>query len=149
MSAAAPTGPRPDLFQLLTQAERLVQRRLSAILRAEDCSAEAWRVLSLLAAEGGRPMTEVADGTFLPPGTLTKVIDQLVEQTLVYRRVDPLDRRRIRAYLSPRGRQLHDRIAARVAVSIGELPMPVSEREQLGELLGALTEALSRRPVTA
>ncbi len=149
MSAAAPTGPRPDLFQLLTQAERLVQRRLSAILRAEGCSAEAWRVLSLLAAEGGRPMTEVADGAFLPPGTLTKVVDQLVEQTLVYRRVDPLDRRRIRAYLSPRGRQLHDRIAARVAGSIGELPMAQSEREQLGELLGALAGALSRRPVTA
>ncbi|MEV4414794.1 MarR family transcriptional regulator [Catellatospora sp. NPDC049609] len=147
MSAAAPTGPRPDLLQLLTQAERLLQRRLSAILRAEDCSAEAWRVLSLLAAEGGRPMTEVADAAFLPPGTLTKVVDQLVEQSLVYRRVDPLDRRRIRAYLSPRGRQLHDRIAARIADSIGEIALPAAERDQLVGLLGALADALSRRPV--
>ncbi|MEV0460063.1 MarR family winged helix-turn-helix transcriptional regulator [Catellatospora methionotrophica] len=149
MPAPAPHGPTPDLLQLLTQAERLLQRRLSAILRAELCSPEAWRVLTLLAAEGGRPMTEVADGAFLPPGTLTKVVDQLVEHSLVYRRVDPLDRRRVRAYLSPRGRQLHDRVAERVRASIGELAMPAAERDQLGALLGALTGALSRHPAAA
>ncbi|WP_155375204.1 MarR family winged helix-turn-helix transcriptional regulator [Catellatospora vulcania] len=149
MPAPAPHGPTPDLLQLLTNAERLLQRRLSAILRAEQCSPEAWRVLTLLAAEGGRPMTEVADGAFLPPGTLTKVVDQLAEHSLVYRRVDPLDRRRIRAYLSPRGRQLHDRIADRVRASIGELAMPEFEREQLAALLSTLTDALSRHPAVA
>lgn len=149
MPTPASHGPTPDLLQLLTNAERLLQRRLSAILRAEQCSPEAWRVLTLLAAEGGRPMTEVADGAFLPPGTLTKVVDQLVEHSLVYRRVDPLDRRRIRAYLSPRGRQLHDRIAGRVQGSIGELALPDADREQLAALLGALTDALSRQPAAA
>lgn len=149
MSVPASSGPAPDLLQLLTQAERLLQRRLSVILRAEDCSAEAWRVLTLLAAEGGRPMTEVAEGAFLPPGTLTKVVDHLVEQGLVYRRVDPLDRRRIRAYLSPRGRRLHDRIDGQVQESVGALALPESDREQLTALLGALTDALSRRPVAA
>lgn len=149
MSAPAPHGPTPDLLHLLTQAERLLQRRLSVILRAEQCSPEAWRVLTLLAAEGGRPMTEVADGAFLPPGTLTKVVDQLVEHSLVYRRVDPLDRRRIRAYLSPRGRQLHDRIAAQVRGSVDELAMPEAERDQLAALLGTLTDALSRQPAAA
>ncbi|GAB4050573.1 MarR family winged helix-turn-helix transcriptional regulator [Catellatospora paridis] len=149
MPAPAPHGPTPDLLQLITHAERLLQRRLSAILRAEQCPPEAWRVLALLAAEGGRPMTEVADGAFLPPGTLTKVVDQLVEHSLVYRRVDPLDRRRIRAYLSPRGRQLHDRIAAQVRGSIAELAMPEGERDQLAALLGALSDALSRHPAAA
>jgi DNA-binding MarR family transcriptional regulator len=149
LSAPAPHGPAPDLLHLLTQAERLLQRRLSVILRAEQCTPEAWRVLTQLAAEGGRPMTEVADGAFLPPGTLTKVMDQLVEHSLVYRRVDPLDRRRIRAYLSPRGRQLHDRIADQVRGSVGELAMPEGDRDQLAALLGALTGALSRQPAAA
>lgn len=48
-------------------------------------------------------MAAVAEAAFLPPPTLTKLVDQLVDQNLVYRRVDPLDRRRILAHLTPRG----------------------------------------------
>ena len=102
-----PTPPprRPqDLMQLLTRAERLAARRLQAALDEHGCSLDAWRVLALLADGEGHPMAAVAEAVFLPPPTLTKLVDQLVDQNLVYRRVDPLDRRRILAHLTPRGR---------------------------------------------
>lgn len=135
----------PDLMRLLTQAERLLARRLSAILQDDGCSTDAWRVLSLLADGAGHPMTEVAEAAFLPPGTLTKLVDHLVEQNLVYRRVDPADRRRIRAYLTARGRLLHQRISVAVQESIDELRC--EDSELLGRLLGGLVDALTRQPV--
>ncbi|MGP4046080.1 MarR family winged helix-turn-helix transcriptional regulator [Streptomyces sp. 2A115] len=90
-------------MHLLTRAERLAARRLQAALEEHDCSLDAWRVLSLLSDGEGHPMTAVAEAAFLPPPTLTKLVDHLVDQNVVYRRVDPLDRRRILAHLTPRG----------------------------------------------
>jgi DNA-binding MarR family transcriptional regulator len=90
-------------MHLLTRAERLAARRLQAALEEHDCSLDAWRVLSLLSDGAGHSMTAVAEAAFLPPATLTKLVDHLVDQNLVYRRVDPLDRRRILAHLTPRG----------------------------------------------
>ncbi|MGW7049696.1 MarR family winged helix-turn-helix transcriptional regulator [Streptomyces avermitilis] len=102
-----PTPPprRPhDLMQLLTRAERLAARHLQTVLDEDGCSLDAWRVLALLSDGEGHHMTAVAEAAFLPPATLTKLTDHLVDQNLVHRRVDPLDRRRILAYLTPRGR---------------------------------------------
>jgi hypothetical protein len=46
--AAPGTRQPPDLMQLLTHAERLLGRRLAAILDAHGCSLDAWRVITLL-----------------------------------------------------------------------------------------------------
>src|SRR4051812_48064257 len=99
-----------DLMQLLTRAERLLARRLTAILDAEGHTLESWRVIPLLADGAGHFMTELADQAFLPPASLTRLVDQLVEENLLYRRVDDADRRRIRAYLTARGHRLHQRV---------------------------------------
>jgi DNA-binding MarR family transcriptional regulator len=136
-----------DLMQLLTRAERLMARRCTAILGAQGYSLDAWRVLTLLADGAGRPMTDVAEQTFLPPGTLTKLVDQLVDDNLVYRRVDDLDRRRIRAYLTPRGRRLHERISRDLAASLTELATAEADRELLGALLTRLVDSLTAAPV--
>ncbi|PSM40711.1 MarR family transcriptional regulator [Streptomyces dioscori] len=101
-----PTPPArrsKDLAHLLTRAERLAARLLRGALEEHGCTLDAWRVLSLLSDGEGHPMTAVAEEAFLPPATLTKLVDHLVDQNLVHRRVDPLDRRRILAHLTPRG----------------------------------------------
>ncbi len=135
-------GPT-DLLYLLTRAERLLARRLSAILDAEGCSLDAWRVLSLL-ADGSRFMTELSERAFLPPGSLTRLIDHLVEENLVYRRGDDLDRRRIKVHLTARGRRFFQRVdaAIRAGVPLGEDP---GELGELGELAEALEVTLLQR----
>ncbi|RAO62843.1 hypothetical protein LUPAC06_00300 [Micromonospora saelicesensis] len=114
-------GAPADLLRSLTRAERLLSRRLGAVLADDAISIEAWRVLCLLADGQGHPMSEVSVEASLPPGTLTKLVDQLVDRNLVFRRVDPIDRRRIRAYLTARGRREHARLDERVRASIAEL----------------------------
>jgi hypothetical protein len=86
----APPPQPPHLMHLLVRAERLLARRLKTVLDAEDCTLDAWRVLMLLSDGAGHHMTEIADHAFLPAGTLTKLMDQLVDANLVYRRVDPV-----------------------------------------------------------
>jgi DNA-binding MarR family transcriptional regulator len=132
---------------LLTRAERLMARRLTTILSAEGYSLDAWRVLTLLADGAGRPMTDVAEQAFLPPATLTKLVDHLVDDNLVYRRVDDLDRRRIRAYLTPRGQRLHQRLSRELQTSVTELATAEADRELLGALLARLVDSLTAAPV--
>jgi DNA-binding MarR family transcriptional regulator len=89
-------------------------------------------------------MTAVAEAAFLPPATLTKLVDQLVDQNLVHRRVDPLDRRRILAHLTPRGqtywRRLDREVRARCPV------LSDGEDELLRGLLERLVDTLDGAP---
>lgn len=127
-----------DVLYLLTRAERLLSRRLAVILDAERCSMDAWRVVTVLADGKGHFMTELSELSFLPPGSLTRLIDHLVEENLVYRRGDDVDRRRIRVHLSARGRRLHDRVDGRIRGSLADLPIAAELRDRLGELITAL-----------
>ncbi|TDC67020.1 MarR family transcriptional regulator [Micromonospora sp. KC207] len=137
------------MLRALTRAERLLARRVGALLATEGLSVEAWRVLCLLADGQGHPMSEVATEESLPPGTLTKLIDQLVDQNLVYRRIDPQDRRRIRAYLTARGRREQERLDALVRTDLGVLT--TDDDAALAGALSALVDRLGsgRRPVGA
>ncbi|MGW0613191.1 MarR family winged helix-turn-helix transcriptional regulator [Streptomyces sp. NPDC002788] len=137
----SPTPRRPDgLVQLLTRAERLAARRLQAALEEEGCSLDAWRVLALLSDGEGHHMTGIAAAAFLPPPTLTKLVDQLVDQNLVHRRVDPFDRRRVLAHLTPRGREYWQRVDR--AVRAGWPPLGDGDEELLRSLLDRLAATL-------
>lgn len=135
-----------ELLQLLTRAERLLARRLRAVLEQEGRTLDEWRVLSLLSDGNGHHMGEIADFAFLPAPSLTKLMDSLVDANLVYRRVDDLDRRRIRAFLTPRGRQLHGRIDDRVRASWAELGI---DDGALIDALRHLVDSLDQSRLTA
>ncbi|WP_340380226.1 MarR family transcriptional regulator [Streptomyces sp. SS7] len=136
-----------ELLYLLTRAERLAVRRVQSVLDELDCSVEAWRVLDLLSDGQGHNMTALADHAFLPAPSLTKLMDQLVDQNLVYRRVDPADRRRVLAHLTPRGKQRWQLLAREVRADWQDLEdLPAGE--ELDVLLTELAEALEGRLTT-
>ena len=139
-----PATTREPITQLLSQAERTVARRIEHAIRSWDVSLEHWRVLSLLSDGSGHAMTEIARYAMVPAPTLTKIIDRLVEKNLVYRRVDDADRRRVLVFLAARGRNLHRRLAAKVAEEeavFAEL-LGEAEVEQLNKLLSRLADRL-------
>ncbi|OUC97088.1 MarR family winged helix-turn-helix transcriptional regulator [Streptomyces swartbergensis] len=137
-----PTPRRPDdLVQLLTRAERLAARRLRAVPEKEGCSLDAWRVLALLSDGEGHHMTAIAEAAFLPPPTLTKLVDQLVDENLVHRRVDPFDRRRVLAHLTPRGQEYWQRLDR--AVRAGRPRLGEADDELLRSLLDRLAATLA------
>jgi DNA-binding MarR family transcriptional regulator len=132
------------LAQVLSQAERSVMRRLSALAEAHGSTIEQWRVLSLLTDGRGHPMKEIADFVLVPSPTLTRIIDRMIADNLVYRRVDPEDRRRVLIFCSARGRRLHaklrrdfERYESALTASDSSLDLP-----RLASLLAQLIESV-------
>ncbi|OAH15449.1 MarR family winged helix-turn-helix transcriptional regulator [Streptomyces jeddahensis] len=136
-------GRPHELLRLLTRAERLSMRRVQSVLDEFDCSIEAWRVLDLLSDGQGHHMSAIADGVFLPMSSLTKLIDQLVDQNLVYRRIDPADRRRVLAQLTPRGLERRQQMARQIRAELGNMELLGEDGEdELRTLLARLADAL-------
>ncbi|MDT7664586.1 MAG: hypothetical protein QOD04_4142 [Pseudonocardiales bacterium] len=134
-----------SLAGLLAQAERRVARRIESALRTADINAEQWRVLTLLADGTGHPMSEIAGFAMVPAPTLTKIIDRLIDRTLVYRRVDVEDRRRVLVFLSSRGADLYHLVGTDVAVAERELADVLGDRDaaHLADLLSRLLDRLT------
>ncbi|CAM5591270.1 hypothetical protein SALBM311S_03210 [Streptomyces alboniger] len=143
-----PLPSSPDLAHLLSHAERRLVERLAAVLTEEGCSVEQWRVLSIAADGEGHPMTEIAEYALMPAPSLTKLVDRMVADNLVYRRPDPDDRRRVLLYLSDRGRVLHQRTAHRVQAEQTRLLEAIDDHGELTRALSFLTVALGGKSST-
>jgi DNA-binding MarR family transcriptional regulator len=123
-----------SLVRELTRATRAVTARVEPVLKAEGLTLDQWLATDVLAGSAGATMTELAVATALTGPTLTRVVDRLVMLALVFREVDNADRRRVRVYLSPRGRATHRRLAAQLA----ELERTVLARVSTPNVLTAL-----------
>lgn len=103
-----------SVTQLLAMAMRTVTSRIEAVLKPEGLSLDQWLVIEALAKQRGLTMAELATRTMATGPTLTRVVDRLVSTATAYREVDAEDRRKVRVYLSPRGRLAYRRIATKV-----------------------------------
>lgn len=74
------------------------------LLDKDVTTIDGWRVLGALRSGDGYTMSEISAAMSIPPPTLTRIVDKLVDGGLVVRRVDPMDRRRVLIYLSARGK---------------------------------------------
>lgn len=109
------TDVAETLADALSRAERRVSDRFARVLAAQGSTLDEWRVLALLIQRGGQSMSAIAAATMVAPPTLTKRIDVMVADGMVYRRVDDTDRRRVLVLLAPRGKAAHRRLAEHVA----------------------------------
>jgi DNA-binding MarR family transcriptional regulator len=131
-----------ELVLALSDAERRVTRRLSQVLAHHDCTTERWRALTLLSRGAGHSMTELAEFTQLPPASLTRLVDGLVDDNLVYRKADLRDRRRVIVHITPRGRTLQTRLSEAITAERDAIFGDIGER-QLGQLLEALADLVN------
>jgi MarR family transcriptional regulator, organic hydroperoxide resistance regulator len=76
----------------------------AGLLDKDVTSIDGWRVLGALRNGDGYPMSEMSAAMSIPPPSLTRIVDKLVDGGLIVRRVDPMDRRRVLIYLSARGK---------------------------------------------
>jgi DNA-binding MarR family transcriptional regulator len=97
------------------------------LLDADVNSVEGWRVLGALRSGDGFTMTDVSSAMAIPPPTLTRIVDRLVDAGFVLRRIDATDRRRVLIYLSARGKTKVRRLAKREAL------LKTALIEELGE----------------
>lgn len=107
----SPNTPLSDhLAYLLAQANREINRQLELRLSKEGVPVEQWRILKVLFDGEGHSMGELAEAVLLNHPTLTKMVDRMVSDSLVYRRQDIDDRRKVLMFISDRGKALCKRL---------------------------------------
>jgi DNA-binding MarR family transcriptional regulator len=103
---------------------------------------DEWAVLTVLSDDVGHPMSQIAELTHTPPPTMTKLVDRMVASGLVYRRTDTVDRRRVFALSTARGRQQHRRLQSLIDAALTDL----SDDDQLCELADELHRRVVSNP---
>lgn len=114
MERTAEVGTDLSLVEALTVAQRRLARALGAVLAEEGYTVDQWRILRALADGTGHPMGELAEALQMPHPTLTRLMDGLVDTSLVYRRQTATDRRRVTVHLSRQGQTRLRRLDALV-----------------------------------
>jgi DNA-binding MarR family transcriptional regulator len=138
------TVARSEQFALLLgEAERRVKRRLAQILADHDCTVERWRTLALLDGGESHRMSELAEVAQLPPASLTRLIDGMVADNLVYRKADSGDRRGVLVHIAPRGSALCRRLSERIAAENGAIFGDVSA-DEVAHLVESLAGFVAR-----
>jgi DNA-binding MarR family transcriptional regulator len=117
----APAFDLPQhVFFLVTQLMARRNRALAERLQPLGLTVQKWRVLAVLDYSPGCTMSDLADLTSVDRTTLTRTLDQLVEERLVDRRPAAHDRRSTRLALTRRGAALLRRV----------LPLVIEQNEQ-------------------
>jgi DNA-binding MarR family transcriptional regulator len=129
---------------LLSRAERCLTAQLEDSLGG--VSIERWRTLVLLSDGTGHAMTELARFALLPAPSLTRLIDGMVSESLVYRTADPGDGRRVLVPIAPRGVALHRSLEAQLERLEAALWPSAADAEQLMDVLTQVVEHLETPP---
>lgn len=93
------------LFQLAL-ASHTFSEEFYAQLRKSGVSPSKWRILINLIDCPGMYLTRLAKYALYEQSRTTKLVDQLVGENLVEKRVDPQDRRRVSVHITTKGRKL-------------------------------------------
>jgi DNA-binding MarR family transcriptional regulator len=105
-----PTGEFPldvatYLFHLFAVIARHRDARLDAELKPLNLTVSRHRALSVIATLAPCTMTELSEFTAVDRTTMTRTVDQLVEDGFVERATPPADRRQVVLTLTPLGRE--------------------------------------------
>ncbi len=92
-----------QLSYLIARVNRMVEDDLSRRLQPGGLAIENFRILKALEQDRPLPMGELAARVLVEPATLTKIIDRMTADGLVFRLPDPKDRRKVLISLTPGG----------------------------------------------
>lgn len=101
---------KDQLAYLIASVNRQLETELEERLRPGGVPIEQYRILEVLDASEPCAMGEIATQSLIEPPTLTKIIDKMVAEGLVYRAPDPNDRRRVLILAAPGGKALYKRL---------------------------------------
>jgi len=133
----APKSLDERLAYLIATANRQIESEIEARLRPGGVPIEQFRILEVLNENEPCPMGEIARRSFIDPATLTKIVDRMVRDNLVYRAPDPGDRRRVLVMTAAEGKALFKRLNGVSSAQEQRLEkiLPQDKVDELEELL--------------
>ena len=129
-----------QLAYLIATVNKQLEDELEERLRPAGVPIEQLRILEVLTGSDGRPMGELASKALLEPTTLTKIIDRMVSDGLVFRAPDTADRRRVLIRIAPGGKALFRRLDRITTAQEERLQrqIPAEKLDELRQLLAEL-----------
>jgi len=129
---------------LVARARKLLKREFEARLAVVDLTVPQIYVLRSLWESDGLPISHLSSLACSDGPTLTSLLDRLEAKDLIVRERDPNDRRVVRIYLRPRGRELKEGVmkAGNEVYSVVRQGLSENEHDQLCRLLAMLCDTL-------
>jgi DNA-binding MarR family transcriptional regulator len=126
-----------QLAYIIAMVNKRLEAELEERLRPAGVPIEQLRILELLQDSDGRSMGDLAQRALIEPTTLTKIIDRMVSDGVVYRAPDPNDRRRELIRLAAGGKALFKRLDRITIAQQDRLQkrIPPAKMEELRRLL--------------
>lgn len=117
-----------------------------AHIRQFNLTPAQFDVISTLGNMNGMSMGEIGEKTLITKGTLTGVIDRLIQKQLVVREIPSDNRRNVIVQLTPSGQQVFEQVfPAHISHLKGQFEkLDPSELELLKVLLGRLRQAFQK-----
>ena len=94
------------LSYLLSRAAHRISQEFHQVVTDHGLRVPVWRVLGCLWDRDGMGVTELAGRTLFEQSRLTKMLDGMEADGLVVRAPEPSDGRRVRVFISEKGRAL-------------------------------------------
>lgn len=98
------------LFVVLSRANKFILEHALRDMRKHGLNPTEFMVLELLYHKGPTPLQQIGDKILLASGSMTYVVDRLVQKGYLVRKPCEKDRRVIYADLTEKGKELFDRI---------------------------------------
>jgi MarR family transcriptional regulator, transcriptional regulator for hemolysin len=140
------TNPTPSIGFLTYDISKHMRQTFDLKARGLGVTRQQWRTLFFLARHDGPTQTELADSLEVERISVGRMVDRLVDNGLVERRADPLDRRVWRLHLLPAAYEIVNSLNAighnleREALA----DMPEDKQRDLALLLDQLLQGLKR-----
>lgn len=130
---------------LISSTHRLLRPPLQARLRGSGVAYGMWFFLRVLWEEDGISQREIAARVKLSPPTVVTALRRLQKAKMVTLRTDPADGRRMRIFLTEKGKKLQDALLPRIE-EINRIALRGLSKDdvaQLRRILGAIQANLA------
>lgn len=132
---------KDQLAYMIASLNRQLESELEDRLRPGGVPIEQYRILEVLDASEPAAMGEIAQQSLIEAPTLTKIVDRMVAEGLVYRAPDPNDRRRVLILTTPAGKALFKRLRG-VSTAQEQRIVDLLEGEKAAALRSLLKELI-------
>ena len=132
---------KDQLAYMIASLNRQLESELEDRLRPGGVPIEQYRILEVLDASEPAAMGEIAQQSLIEAPTLTKIVDKMVAEGLVYRAPDPGDRRRVLILMAPAGKTLFKRLRG-VSTAQEQRIVDLLEGEKAAALRSLLKELI-------
>ena len=132
---------KDQLAYMIASLNRQLESELEDRLRPGGVPIEQYRILEVLDASEPAAMGEIAQQSLIEAPTLTKIVDRMVAEGLVFRAPDPNDRRRVLILATPSGKALFKRLRG-VSTAQEQRIVDLLEGEKAAALRSLLKELI-------